>query len=325
MFNFISLLFSLLFQPLLRWARQSLGSTAPGRETTRLRLKLSMLAIVPGLLLFALPFPFATLAPAVVWLPDQAYIRPEVEGFVNRLAVQDGQMVQTGELIAVLDNPELVANRDRVESRLLGLRAEHYQLLLRDPLGAQNQAEEIIRTEAELARAEERLAQLQLFAKSAGRLVMPRQSDLPGRFAKQGVPLGYILSEGDALIRAAVPVEDAFLVQQQTQTAAVRLAERGRNEIAASLRPSAQAATRRLPSPALGDRSGGPYPTDTADKEGVMLLEPVFLFDLSLPGKELDRVGQRAWVRFDHGFQPLALQAYRRLSQLFHKHFNPVD
>lgn len=321
----VYLLFSMLLQPLLRWGRQALNSAAPGRETTGVRFKLSMLALVPGLLLFALPFPFATLAPAVVWLPDQAYIRPDVDGFVNRLVAQDGQMVKVGDLIAELGSQELVANRDRVESRLLGLRAEHYQLLLRDPLGAQNQAEEIIRTEAELARAEERLGQLQLFAKSAGRLVMPRQADLPGRFAKQGVPLGYVLTEGDALIRAAVPVEDAFLVQQQTIAAEVRLIERNQGEMVANLRPSGQAATRRLPSPALGDRAGGPYATDTADKEGVMLLEPVFLFDLSLPGEGLERVGQRAWVRFDHGFQPLAMQAYRRLSQLFLKHFNPVD
>ncbi len=225
----------------------------------------------------------------------------------------------------MLDNQELVANRDRVESRLLGLRAEHYQLLLRDPLGAQNQAEEIQRTEAELARADERLAQLQLFAKSAGRLVIPRQSDLPGRFAKQGSPLGYVLAEGNALIRAAVPVEDAFLVQQQTVAAEVRLTEYGQSEKTALLRPAVQAATRRLPSPALGDRGGGPYATDATDKDGMMLLEPVFLFDLSLPGEVLERVGQRAWVRFDHGLQPLAIQAYRRLSQLFLKHFNPVD
>ncbi len=321
----VYLLFSTLLQPLLRWARQSLHSAAPGRESSRLRWQLALLALGPGLLLFALPFPFATLAPAVVWLPDQAYIRPEVDGFVNRLVAQDGQLIKAGDLIAVLDNQELVANRDRVESRLLGLRAEHYQLLLRDPLGAQNQAEEIQRTEAELARADERLAQLQLFAKSAGRLVIPRQSDLPGRFAKQGSPLGYVLAEGNALIRAAVPVEDAFLVQQQTVAAEVRLTEYGQSEKTALLRPAVQAATRRLPSPALGDRGGGPYATDATDKDGMMLLEPVFLFDLSLPGEVLERVGQRAWVRFDHGLQPLAIQAYRRLSQLFLKHFNPVD
>ena len=64
--------------------------------------------------------------------------------------------------------------------------------------------------------------------------------------------------------------------------------------------------------PALGDRAGGPYVTDPADKDGTRSLDPVFLFDLTLPGSALERVGQRAWVRFDHGSQPLAVQLYRR-------------
>jgi putative peptide zinc metalloprotease protein len=51
----------------------------------------------------------------------------------------------------------------------------------------------------------------------------------------------------------------------------------------------------------------------------------VFLFDLTLPERTLARVGGRAWVRFDHGSEPLATQAYRRAAQLFLQHFDPVS
>ena len=73
-----------------------------------------------------------------------------------------------------------------------------------------------------------------------------------------------------------------------------------------------------------GPGSRGPYASDPAEKDGLHSLEPVFLVDLTLPGHTLERVGGRAWVRFDHGSEPLALQAYRRAAQLFLQHFAPA-
>ena len=49
----------------------------------------------------------------------------------------------------------------------------------------------------------------------------------------------------------------------------------------------------------------------------------MFLVDLTLDGNPLERVGGRAWVRFDHGSEPLAMQAWRHASQLFLRHFAP--
>jgi len=39
----------------------------------------------------------------------------------------------------------------------------------------------------------------------------------------------------------------------------------------------------------------------------------------------LERVGARAYVRFDHGAEPIAVQGYRQLRQLFLQYFNPAD
>jgi putative peptide zinc metalloprotease protein len=43
----------------------------------------------------------------------------------------------------------------------------------------------------------------------------------------------------------------------------------------------------------------------------------VILVDLTLPASTLQRVGSRAWVRFDHGAEPLADRWTRRLRQVF--------
>jgi len=93
----------------------------------------------------------------------------------------------------------------------------------------------------------------------------------------------------------------------------------------ARLANAAPAASRQLPSAALGDRGGGPFATDPADGAGARSLEPVFLYDVFVNGRLLDRVGGRAWVRFDHGFEPLAFQLYRRAAQLFLKQFDPSN
>ena len=321
----VYLVVSMLLRPLAKWSRQTLATAEPGREHARVRLGLGLLATGALFLLCVLPLPFSTVAPAVVWLPDEAQVRPEVDGFVTALPVRDGEAVEPGQLLAVLDNPELSVERDKLGSRLEGLRAEQFRLMLRDPGAADNLARDIERTEAELARALERIGQLEVRAQASGKLVMPRQSDLVATYARHGTTLGYVLASGDLRVRAAVAEEDAYLVRNRARRAVVRLAEAPGVTLHAVVSGDMPAATRRLPSPALADRGGGPYASDPADKDGVQSLEPVFLFDLTLDGRDLERVGGRAWVRFDHGYEPLAAQGYRRAAQLFLKHFSPHE
>jgi putative peptide zinc metalloprotease protein len=288
------------------------------------RLRLGLVAAAVAALLFLAPLPHSTVAPAVVWLPEQAKVRPEVDGFVVALPLADGAAIQPGDLLLRLDNPELIANRDQLAGRLEGLQVEHFQRLLFDPNAAQNLLLDVERARAELARADERIAQLEVRAQVAGTLVMPRQGDLLGAYARHGAVLGHVLAADALRVRAAVPEQDAHLVRNRLDHAEVRMAEAPDTVFAATLTGDTPAATRQLPSAALVDHGGGPYPNDPAEKDGLHSLEPVFLFDLTLRGRALERVGGRAWVRFDHGSEPLAVQAYRRAAQLFLQRFNPA-
>ena len=320
------LVVSMLLRPLAKWSRQTLATAEPGREHARVRLGLGLLATGALFLLCVLPLPFSTVAPAVVWLPDEAQVRPEVDGFVTALPVRDGEAVEPGQLLAVLDNPELSVERGQAgEPPRAACARSSIGCMLRDPGAADNLARDIERTEAELARALERIGQLEVRAQASGKLVMPRQSDLVDTYARHGTTLGYVLASGDLRVRAAVAEEDAYLVRNRARHAVVRLAEAPGVTLHAVVSGDMPAATRRLPSPALADRGGGPYASDPADKDGVQSLEPVFLFDLTLDGRDLERVGGRAWVRFDHGYEPLAAQGYRRAAQLFLKHFSPHE
>jgi putative peptide zinc metalloprotease protein len=78
------------------------------------------------------------------------------------------------------------------------------------------------------------------------------------------------------------------------------------------------AATYRLPSKALAQDGGGKIKTDPFDKDGVRTKDQYFQFEVALPESIRHlHIGQRVYVRFDHGYEPIAWQWYRSFEQLF--------
>ena len=74
---------------------------------------------------------------------------------------------------------------------------------------------------------------------------------------------------------------------------------------------------RALPSAALGARGGGAIDIQPLDAKGTTASSRYFEVDLSLPPEAAPTgIGGRAYVRFDHGSEPLARQWGRRARQL---------
>ena len=83
------------------------------------------------------------------------------------------------------------------------------------------------------------------------------------------------------------------------------------------------AASERLPSSALGREGGGDLPVDPTDPTGGRAVESVFEAVLELPADvPVAMAGGRVYIRFDHGLEPLGMQWYRRLRQLFLSRFH---
>ncbi len=310
--------------PLVAGVRHVLANAPAGRRRWHARGVVGAAAAALVVLVCVVPLPFYTAAAGVIWLPEQAHVRAETDGFVAKIMARDGDRVEAGQLLLVLTDPVLLAARDKLASQLRQFEADRFAHILRDPFRAQNVEQDIVRVHGELRRADEKLAQLEVRAQMAGALVMPRQQDLPGAFAKRGSILGYVFDRAEIGVRATIPERDAALVRERTRSVDVRMAEASGERVVAEMVRDIPAATHQLPSAALGDRGGGPYVTDPADKDALRTLEPVVLIDLKLPEKIVQRVGGRAWVRFDHGAEPLAGQGYRRLRQLFLQHFSPT-
>jgi putative peptide zinc metalloprotease protein len=233
--------------------------------------------------------------------------------------------VADGDVVLTLSDPALRAQQQKAASERTGLLARQYQSLLEDPARAQDINQQIARNDAELQRAEQQLDGLQVRARSAGRVVWPREEDVPGSFAKRGAMLGYVLGPEPAQVRVALRDEDLLRVRGRVQAIEVRLADSPWTVHRATLRSETPAATRELPSAALGERQGGPVPVDPTDQEGLRTLAPVFLFDVQVPDLGAERIGGRAWVKLELPAEPVGLQVVRLARQLLVKEFNPTD
>ncbi|MBL8378814.1 MAG: PqqD family peptide modification chaperone [Burkholderiales bacterium] len=313
-----------LVKPLVRGLGTVFRESAGGRARLRALAGVGGATALLALLVFAVPLPLTTSAQGVIWLPENAHVRAASAGFVTGLSVADGARVEPGQVLVELADPALAASRERLLARLAHHEAERNGAMLAERRErAEEAAEEIARIEAELAHLQVRLDALAVKSGATGRLVLPRAADMPGSFVERGATLGYVFDRDQVVVRAAVPHSEAALVRDLTQRVRVRLAEAPGQDIDAQPVREVPAASLELPSAALGESGGGPFATDPDDRKGVRLNSPVVLIDLKLAAGDLERVGSRVWVRFEHGSQSLAGQLYRQARSLFLLRFNP--
>jgi multidrug resistance efflux pump len=141
----------------------------PARPSLRLALGLAALAVVALLLVDA---DFRVNAPATIEGAVQRALVAPFDGFVRTAPVKAGQRVLTGDVLATLDDRDLLLERERHASERLR-HERHY----RDALSRHERAEariaaaEMAEAQAQLALVEERLARTRLVAPYAGLVV----------------------------------------------------------------------------------------------------------------------------------------------------------
>lgn len=326
------LLGSVALVALLAWLAavlaRTLVRTAAGASDATLRRRAIGAAagvlVALGVFLFLVPAPASVVARGVVWPAERAQLRPQAGGFVEEHLVRDGAPVREGEVVLRLADPALVAQHERAAGERSGLLAQQYHALLQDPSRAWDLDQEIARNGAELRRAEQQLAGLEVRAATAGRAVWPREDDMAGSYAKRGAMVGYVLGPDPLQVRLVLRDEDLLRVRGRVRGAEVRLAEAPWTPHATRLQNEVPAATRQLPSAALGDRHGGAVPVDPADADGLRTQGPVFLVDVVVPELHAAHVGGRAWVKLSLPAEPLGWQALRTVRQLFLRQFSPT-
>jgi putative peptide zinc metalloprotease protein len=310
--------FTMVVMPVAKVVKFLVASPKLQRRRPRaIAVSLAATAFVVAVLSLV-PAPLWTRAEGVLWLPEQSLVRAGTDCLVRELLAEPNSEVLPGVPLIACKDPLLRSRAKVLEARLEELEALYASQWREERVAAKVTREEIRNVEGDLADVRERLDELRFRSPAAGRFVVPKAEDLPGRFLHKGETVAYVLHPDALTVRVAVPQSDIGLVRAHTEEIEVRLANQVQNVYAVSIAREVPGGSERLPSPVLSKAGGGLFDIDPRDEQGNKTFERIFEYDLRLPvTAERSPVGTRAYVRFDHGTEPLARQWYRSLRQVF--------
>jgi len=310
--------------PLLRGVWHVVRSPALHHNRPRALLVTGAALGFAALLLFAVKLPYGTVTQGVVWAPAGADIRAGAEGRLTRLIAAPGARLAQGEAVARMSDAVLDARVDLLNSQMheVELRALAAELTDRVQVQMLRRQMSYFRSELDDMRARRRA--LEVTAPVAGRFLVAMPADLDGRYLRRGELIGYALDDDAATVRVIVPQSEIELVRDDTRGVDLRFASDPMTMLhVGQVTREVPTATRQLPSVALATVGGGPIAVDPADEHHLRALEVVFQLDVKLPdGAQDHRIGERVYVRFQHGGRTLAWRLSRTLRQLFLRRFD---
>ncbi|WP_432698189.1 efflux RND transporter periplasmic adaptor subunit [Marinobacterium sp. YM272] len=316
--------FLMLVLPLLKQGWYLLTSPALRRHRGRaLGMTAAVLMLIVAVLFF-IPVPYNTLAQGYVATNPQSAVNAGADGVVVELLVEPGEEVQPGTPLIRLDDPLHAAQLAMLEARIaeLELRLQAEQQV--DQAAARVVSEELKQARANLDAARVRAKELIVRSGEQGYLILPEYKDLIGRFIRRGDPLAYVASFQDPMIRVVVNENSADQVRRNTQGLSVRFAASPQTEYSARIVRDEPALSTELPSLVLATEGGGEIPLDPAAGPGrIQALESLLRLDLRLTdAPDVATYGDRVYVRFSHGSEPVAARLYRGMMQVFLRYFS---
>ncbi len=297
----------LAHDPLVRSARSRalVGAAAAG-------------VVVIGLC--ALPLPLTTSAEGVMWLPENGEVRAGTDGVLGEWLVAPGSLVRAGQPLVELDDRTIDAKLAVAEADVRAAEARHLAARATDAVDEVSMRAQLQRAEAEYSAALERSESRRLTSPADGRFVVAHPEDLPGRYFHQGDVVGYVVPSQRGTVIAVVGQDDIGLLKTRLRDVRVWLSDSPAEVRRAEVTRLTPAGDFDLPSAALGSAGGGSVAV-APDEGGRHSLARVFRVELTLD-TPLERLGGRAFVRFEHGSEALVLRGYRRLRQLFLRHLD---
>ena len=295
-----------------------------GRRLRAAGLTFGGIAAVAALLL-VVPAPLHSTTEGLIWVPEEATVRAGADGFVHAVLAAPGAGVAKGQALFTLEHPIAEAKLRVLAARVDELAARYTAEWITDRVTAAVTGFELTQERAALARERERIARHTIAAPSAGvfNAIRP-ESDMQGRFVKEGEIVGHVTQAAGRIARIVVPQSDIGLVRERLKSIAVRLADR-HTDFASTIVRAVPAGRDDLPGLALSSANGGWVSVDPRDPKGARTFERYFQFDITLPDDPsvaLAGFGARVFVRFDYAWEPIGTMLWRRTRQALLSRFN---
>ncbi|MAE67654.1 MAG: hypothetical protein CMJ18_25655 [Phycisphaeraceae bacterium] len=253
---------------------------------------------------------------AVIEPEDWMELVMSVDGFVERVALDDGQPVDADQVILEATNRDLALERERLVAKMV------HEKLLADAAGGEGFHDEkdkalarLASLEGQLAEVDRRIQDLTLTSPGAGQLVAPALSVLQGQYLERGEVLGRVHAGNERLVAIAIiDQKHNSLLFGESAAPAVQLRPIGRIDqvLDGKVERVSPSGTQQLRHRMFGYYGGGSLRTDA---RGFEAAESVFEVRISLPDDVAVQPGQRAKVRFTFGRTSLAARWWRRFLQ----------
>jgi putative peptide zinc metalloprotease protein len=266
--------------------------------------------------------PSFTIVEGVVWVPIESQVNAGADGFVSRFLAAPDSPVRRGDPLILCEAQKLDKEVHVLQGNLGEVEARYQLSRVNDRAAAEILKDELNKSRAELNRARERVSGLLIRSPSDGVFLLPLADDLPGRYVKKGAPLGYVVDFSHSVVRIVVDQDDIEMVRNRTRKLEARLAGNLSAVLPAAIAREVPAASNELPSMALSVSGGGSIALDPNESKKPQAFKKNFLFDVELPGTTVTRVGERAFIRFDHIPETLAFKWYRNFRRVLIKRFD---
>lgn len=314
-------LFSFIVFPLKKIIQQM--SSDPLLKHYRTRTLLIGGAAVAFLLpvISGVKIPAFTVVEGVTWIPVESQVMAGADGFITQFLTAPDSFVRRGTPLIRCEAPKLEKELNLTKAGLEEMKARYQLSQVTDRAAAEVLKEEMSKSRAELNRARERASGLLIRSPADGVFLLPFAEDLPGRFVKKGAPLGYVVDLSRSVVRIVVEQDDVEMVRNRANKVEVKLASNRAKVLPAMLIREVPAASGDLPSMALSVSGGGSIALDPNESKKPQSFRKNFQFDLELPGTPLSRVGERAFVRFEHTPETLERKWYRHIRRVLIKKF----
>ena len=284
----------------------------PRRLHCLLRVATSASALV--LVCCFAPWPFTVKAPGVVDYRAGGIVRTGVGGFVAQVFVRPGERVEQGQLIAQLENAELLAEAKRLAYSLAASKKRIDIASRAGEVSSQLMEQDHRRSlESQLAERKQQLACLRIVAPISGQIVSDDLDALLGTYLSEGHELLVIGDESQKEIKLSIAQEDAELFNSQigaNVTVKMRVGNREAIELPiTAVEPGASTAVKYKSITAAGGGSIIVRPKTMTDESQQQweFIEPRLsgLIELSPEEAKNIRAGQLAMVKL-----PVARSAF---------------
>jgi putative peptide zinc metalloprotease protein len=280
-------------------------------------------------------------APAVVAYRPRVELRSEVSGFVDVWFKRDGEIVAAGELLGVLRNEELQAQRLELAAQIEQSRQRSLEFLDQQSMAAyQVESEALVALQERAHNINEQLQGLEVRSPANGVLLLENRDMQPGMYISAGEPVAEVGVESSKSLIALIN-QDQYprIVEQVGSAVRFHLDGQGFRWEQGTLEEINPRATRQIPHPAITALTGGPIPVDAQPQSQQhpennqaepsfkeQLLKPHFLVHITLPQSDLAPYsGQTATVLVNQSRTTLGDHLRTTLQGWWHESIQRVE